>query len=133
MVDFAEMKIITRAWLSGAKMYKALEAVNLGLEWHDGTRKDGVTPEFIHQLAQINYVKAFNIDPDSLEIIIAVIALHDIVEDKRYGIDWIDTKFGTRIAVSVEAMTKKICGKNVDKSVASYYYDIGGNLFASVA
>jgi (p)ppGpp synthase/HD superfamily hydrolase len=132
--DFPNLKLITRSWLAGAGMFKALHAVNLGLEWHDGFRKDGTTPEFVHQLSQIQHVRSLvSIERDDLEGVICTIALHDLPEDKKYNIDHVHREFGPVIGLAVERMSKKFYGENADQSDERYYYDIGRNLYASLS
>lgn len=132
--NFDQLKLLTRSWLGSAKMWHALKAVELGLEWHPGTRKDGITPEFTHQLSQIQHVRSIaGIETDDLEIIICVIALHDLPEDKRYGIKWVYSEFGPLIGLGVERMSKKYFGENADQSNDRYYYDLATDRFASIA
>jgi hypothetical protein len=131
--NYEELKSFLRGYLNGAKMHRGLRALNIAVEWHDGTRKDKVTPEAIHQLSQIGSAINLVRDEDGLETLVCVIALHDIVEDKRYDIEWIRTEFGDEIASGVAAMSKKVFGRKVDKSTESYYYELGRNLFGSLA
>lgn len=132
MATFDEDKLFIRGWLAGAGMHRALRAVELGVEWHDGTRKDGVTPEFSHQLWQIQYVRTLA-DIRDLETVIITIALHDLPEDRRYDIKWLRGEFGDMAGNSVEAMSKKYFGKNVEKSPEHYYYQLALDEHASVA
>jgi (p)ppGpp synthase/HD superfamily hydrolase len=129
-----QLKMITRSWLSGAGMTQALKAVNLGLQWHDGTQKDGTTPEFVHQLSQIQEVRGLaGISLSCLEIVICTIALHDLPEDKRYDIRWVYNDFGGTIGIAVEKMSKKYFGEDTEQSAERYYFDIGEDRFASLA
>jgi hypothetical protein len=132
MNRFDQDKLFIRGWLAGAGMHRALRAVNLGLEWHDLTRKDGVTPEFSHQLWQIQFVRTLAGVRD-LENVICTIALHDLPEDRRYDTRWVRVEFEDLVGASVEAMSKKIFGKNADKSNESYYYQLALDENASVA
>lgn len=132
MPTFDEQKLFIRAWLSGAGMNRAITAINLGLEWHDGTRKDGVTPEFSHQLWQIQAARTL-VGIANLEEVICTIALHDLPEDKKYDLSSVFHLFGVRIGDSVDAMSKKFFGKDVDKAPKNYYYIIGLDENASVA
>lgn len=132
MSTFEEDKLFIRGWLSGAGMFTALKAVNLGLEWHDGTRKDGITPEFSHQLSQIQHVRTLA-GIAHPEIVICTIALHDLPEDRRYDIRWVRSEFGDLIGNSVEVMSKKFYGKQAEKSSENYYYQLGLDPHASVA
>jgi len=70
-----------RQWLLGKNYHIALAAMELGLKHHTGFRKDGITPEFQHQVSQATFCRTLN---DLLlfpEETISVIFLHDIVED----------------------------------------------------
>jgi (p)ppGpp synthase/HD superfamily hydrolase len=132
MATFDEDKLFVRGWLAGAGMHRALRAVELGVEWHDGTRKDGVTPEFAHQLWQIQYVRTLTGIRD-LETVITTIALHDLPEDRRYDLRWVRAEFGDVVGNSVEAMSKKFFGKNADKSPEHYHYQLALDECASIA
>jgi (p)ppGpp synthase/HD superfamily hydrolase len=131
--NFDNLKLMTRAWLSGAGMSKALRAVNLGLDWHNGTRKDGTTPEFTHQLSQIQHVRTLKgITDEDLEIIICGIALHDLPEDKRFSIRGVFNDFGLTIGMVVQKLSKKYFGENAEQSPERYYFDIGECPAASI-
>jgi (p)ppGpp synthase/HD superfamily hydrolase len=132
MSSFEEDKLYIRGWLSGAGMYTGLKAVNLGLEWHDGTRKDGVTPEFSHQLSQIQHVRTLA-GVAFMEHTICTIALHDLPEDRRYDIKWVIDEFGPIVGRSVERMSKKYFGKQAEKSSENYYYELALDPNASIA
>lgn len=132
--DFAKLKLVTKIWLESAKQFNALRAVNLGLDWHTDTRKDGITPEFTHQLSQIQNARGIaGIAENDLETIICVIALHDLPEDKKYGIRWVYSEFGDAVGLGVERMSKKYFGENADQSDDRYYYDLAHNKHASIA
>lgn len=130
--NFDQLKMLTRSWLQGAGMHEALRAVNLGLDWHTGTRKDGTTPEFTHQLSQIQHVRTLNGVVD-LEAVICTIALHDLPEDKPYDLKWVFAEFGQQQGVSVDRMSKKRFGKNADKSPEYYYFELAFDQDASIA
>lgn len=130
--NFDQLKILTRSYLNGAGMVDALRAVNLGLEWHTETRKDGVTPEYVHQLSQIQQVRSLR-GVNDLEATICVIALHDLAEDKRYEPRWIYHEFNDRIGLAVERMSKKLYGKRANKSPENYYYEISQDELSSIA
>lgn len=97
-----------RGHLRGAKMTMALEALEYARKFHSGTRKDGVTPEFAHQVAIGFHV----LDLPGLihpEETVATVMLHDTVED--YGAhheDIIRARFGALVHSGVMSVTKKI-------------------------
>jgi (p)ppGpp synthase/HD superfamily hydrolase len=130
--DFPQLKLLVRSWLQGAGMHAALKAVNMGLEWHTGFRKDGVTPEYTHQLSQIFQIRSLKRIID-LEAVIVTIALHDLPEDKRFDIKMIGHEFGPERLQSVECMSKKFYEKDANKSSEQYYYALGLDRDASIA
>jgi (p)ppGpp synthase/HD superfamily hydrolase len=97
--------ISLRAWLHGSAKHEALRALEFARPLHDGLRKDGVTPEFAHQVFMMNLARNFDpalLHPDET---LAVLALHDVVEDKNVSILDIQAEFGERIARPVFLMT----------------------------
>ncbi len=97
--------ISLRAWLQGSAKHEALRALEFARPLHDGLRKDGITPEFAHQVFMMNFAR--NLDPALLhpDETLAVLALHDVVEDKNVSILDIQAEFGERIARPVFLMT----------------------------
>ena len=47
---YQKLEISLRYYLKGAKYTTALKALDFGSRWHNGFRKDRVTPEFQHQI-----------------------------------------------------------------------------------
>ncbi|HEX2206164.1 MAG TPA: HD domain-containing protein [Longimicrobium sp.] len=97
--------ISLRAWLHGSGKHEALRALEFARPLHNGLRKDGVTPEFAHQVFMMNFARNFDpvlIHPDATQ---AVVALHDVVEDKNVSILEIQAEFGDEIANAVFLMT----------------------------
>jgi len=127
---FKKSKIAMRYWLLGRNYNTALKAMELGLKCHSGKRKDSVTPEFQHQLSIANYAKAF--EPTLLysEETLAVIFLHDVLEDCDITSSYIKNEFGERIQLSVMAMTKKY--ENVKKDIKQYHHEISQDPIASL-
>jgi (p)ppGpp synthase/HD superfamily hydrolase len=99
-----------RQLLIGARYFNALAALEFAAKHHTGTRKDGVTPEFDHQVSIALYAMTL---PDLMhrEEVIATILLHDIREDCgitdheiRYLFN--DSHFAHRVSTAVWNMTK---------------------------
>ena len=55
--NYEKIKTSIRYWMLGRGYTVAHAAMELGLEYHTGFRKDGVTPEFQHQVSQANYCR----------------------------------------------------------------------------
>lgn len=70
-----------RSWLLGKNYVTALHAMELGLEYHTGVRKDGKTPEFMHQVEQALFCRTLDAVLMYPEETFSVIFLHDLVED----------------------------------------------------
>lgn len=91
----------------------ALEALEFAKKYHIGTRKDGATPEFQHQIEIAHYIRTI---PNLMfpAHTIAVALLHDICEDYNISYGIIRKKFGKKVAKSVKLLTKVYNGKKKD-------------------
>lgn len=107
---YAKQRIALRHYVLGRGWYKAAEAMEYAEGYHDGLRKDGVTPEFSHQ-TEIN-LYLWTLTPHLLhpEETLIVGFLHDTPEDYGVSIAEIESLFGGRSAESVWAMTKEYKG-----------------------
>lgn len=118
-----------RAFLLGKGYYKAVEALEFASEYHTGMRKDGVTPEFHHQISLTHYARTLpNLRYE--EEVFVVCLLHDVVEDYDVPIETIETRFGERVAEAVMLLTRKFRG--VYKDTKQYYLDMVSNPVASI-
>lgn len=116
MNKFEKRKLVLRQQLIGAGFFDALVAMEFAEKYHTGTRKDGVTPEFDHQVSIALYALTLP-TLRYLEEVIATIFLHDVRED--YGITHSeivalfpnDPLKGERIAQAVDRMTKTFRGE----------------------
>ena len=146
--NHAKLRIALMWRLQGAKMYKALAALELGESYSKGnTRKDGITPEYAHQIRiALHAFTLKGVSDYDLELLICVILLHDIMED--YNVERLiimnvidaaakraDPKYdgndGVIVACSVWAMTKTY--KGVKKSPERVFDDIANDMYASLA
>lgn len=105
MTEFAKRQISLRYWLLGRRFYTALEAMEFAAGFHTGTRKDGATPEFDHQISICHFVRTL---PDLMfeEATIATMLLHDTPEDYPEAATQIQPLFGDQIAEAVELLNK---------------------------
>lgn len=77
MDAFKKKELVLRQTLIGKGFYNALIALEFAKKRHVGTRKDGVTPEFDHQIS----IALFALTLPSIqyqEELIATIMLHDV-------------------------------------------------------
>jgi (p)ppGpp synthase/HD superfamily hydrolase len=110
MSEFAKREISLRYWLQGAEFYHALEAMAFAKDYHIGTRKDGITPEFDHQVSIGHYIRSLHTGIMYPEDTIATVFLHDVREDHGVSSDEIESRFGSRVSNAVDAMTKEFRG-----------------------
>jgi len=125
-----KLHISMRYWLLGRGFHLALRAMEFGAEHHTGTRKDGVTPEFDHQIHIAHYLRTLA-DLSHPQETIAVAFLHDVAED--YGVDreTLTAKFGERVADAVWRMTKEFRG--IRRSEEEVFEGIAQCPIASIA
>ena len=90
--NFEKMRIALRYWLYGKGYKKASCAMEFARMYHTGTRKDGTTPEFHHQISVASYIRTLSGIRD-LEATLSVALLHDVVEDYGVSLFDIENKF----------------------------------------
>ena len=128
--DYEKSRTAIRYWLLGKGWHVAHNALEMGMEHHTGVRKNG-NPEFSHQIFQAQFARTL---PDLIypEETLAVIFLHDIVEDCDVPIKDIYTAFGELVGVGVGLMSD-IDTQGVDKPLESYYSTMVESPIASIA
>lgn len=123
-------RLVLRTDLRARRYWRALDAMALAEQYHVGTRKDGVTPEFDHQVTIALYVLTLAIPEEALEDLLCIILLHDIVEDYSdpqkvpaglppMTIAILHEKFGPVVSHNVELLSKV---KNGIIKEGSYYF-----------
>lgn len=117
MTKFEKKLLTLRQQLIGARYYGALAALDFAMGYHTGTRKDGITPEFQHQVEIALYALTL-MDIKFREQVITTIMLHDVREDYQITDNEIRTvlkecepSFIDQVATAVENMTKEWRGK----------------------
>lgn len=130
MTNFSKREISLRYWLQGREFYRALEAMDWAMEYHTGVRKDGVTPEFDHQISIAHYARTLPCLRNTEDTLITVM-LHDLREDYNVSDEEVMQRFGPTVALAVEAMTKTFRG--VKGNEAEVFAKIAANPIASIA
>lgn len=104
LTQYEKLRISLRYFLLGKGYYKAAEALEFAERYHTGTRKDGVTPEFQHQIEIAHYVRTLSLlhPEDTLTAVI----LHDTPEDYDVSQLIIESKFGAPVSVATELVDK---------------------------
>lgn len=117
-------------WLSGRGFHKAAEALHFARKLHNGLRKDDRTPEFQHQVFQVNFIVPFVDLLIRPEETLTTIILHDTIEDTPVTRAEIVARFGEEVGEATWLMTKKTDG--MTKSLDRYYGDLFENPITSV-
>jgi (p)ppGpp synthase/HD superfamily hydrolase len=123
--------IAMRYWLLGKEYYLALDALEYASQFHTGTRKDGITQEYFHQLSIARYVKSISTSLEYPEETLATVFLHDVCEDYDIGFEEVESRFGGEVSIAVRLMTKTFRGYR--KPQNEYYREIGEHRIASIA
>lgn len=132
MTDVIQHKLYVsmRYWLLGRSMHRALAALEFGATFHTGVRKDGVTPEYRHQLSIAHYIRTFINHLDFPEETLAAAFLHDVCEDYDVGFEEIESKFGVEVCRAVRLLSKEHRGDKTPMDV--YYKEIAKHPIASI-
>jgi (p)ppGpp synthase/HD superfamily hydrolase len=123
---------VMRGWLEGKQYFQASDALELVRKVETGTRKDGVTPRFHHQLSVARLVST--LDPHLIfpEQTIAAAFLHDLLED--HGDVWtrenVADRFGEQVTSAVWKLSRKTVG--LSKTLDHYFAEIATCPIASV-
>jgi (p)ppGpp synthase/HD superfamily hydrolase len=96
--SYEKMKLSLRAKLTGLAMsepkyYQCVKALEFGEHVHTKLRKDGITPEYDHQLNMLAFALTLHnslIDPD---LVYTCVLLHDAYEDCPEFIDRLNHEF----------------------------------------
>lgn len=122
--------IAIRHTLLGKGWYNALAAMEFAIGFHQGTRKDKVTPEFFHQIEIAGFLLTLSDGLLFPEETIAVAFLHDCPEDYDVGFEEIDSRFGSRVTKSTKLVTKTHRGRKITPE--AYFNDMSEDPIASV-
>lgn len=126
MNTYEKLRISLRYFLLGKEFYRAADALEFGATYHTGLRKDGITPEFQHQIEITHYLRTLSCSLMFPEDTLTASILHDVTED--YGVlsSVIAERFGNEVAVAVNLLDKN--GKDPDV----YFKGIANSPIASV-
>ena len=116
--EFDKTKLALRYWLLGKEYYTALVAMEFASKYHTGTRRDGTTPEFHHQISIASYIRTLPSVLD-MESTLATAFLHDVVEDYKVSLNDIENLVGIKITECVKILTKE---KSIPENI--YYSNI---------
>lgn len=130
-MNYEKTKIALYYRMVGANYLKALRAFNFAQQYHVNLRKDGA-PEFSHQVWIANYAVTLpGISHKKMDILLAAIFLHDIMEDYNIGFDEISQLCGKKVARIVFNLSKVYLGKQVQEN--EYFSNIQSCALSSLA
>lgn len=79
---YDKLTVAARYYLLGRGFTQALNALEFGRELHDGTRKDGFTPEFMHQIQIFHWLRTLESSLIYPQDTFVAAFMHDAPEDK---------------------------------------------------
>lgn len=132
-LNHKKLKEAVRYYLAGKQWHVASKAMNFAEHYHTGTRKDGKTPEFDHQVRIAHFVRTL---PDLMhpEETLATVFLHDVEEDYDVPPGEVGTLFGKQIAFSTDLVTKPDFKDKAlnEQYLGVYFAQIGNDPIASI-
>ena len=126
---YSKLGIQLKGYLKGRNYHKALEAFDFAKKYHTGLRKDGLIPEFQHQIEICLFITTLKELRDEESTLIAAL-LHDVREDYNIENSVIEEKFGKVVADSVEKLTKEF--KGIKKDTQDYFNKVALCPIASI-
>ena len=129
---FERKRTALKGYCLGRDYVDVLRAITFAEEYHVGVRKDGVTPEFQHQIEiALHATTLKGLSNEDESILLQMIMLHDVVEDYSVSLMEIEQRFGPIVAKGVEALSKVINGRK--KDMDTYMRDLALNPLAALA
>lgn len=123
---------VMRGWLDGRGYFKAADALEFVRQMEQGTRKDGQTPRFHHQLSIARLITTLTPHLTFPEETITAAFLHDVLEDHSDIVsrDMLEMRFGKQVADAVWKLSKKVGG--LTKTYDLYFTEMATDPIASV-
>ena len=123
---------VMRGWLEGRGYYRTMDALEVVRGLEQGTRKDGRTPKFHHQLSVVRLLSTLVPHLMSPEETLTAAYLHDVLEDHSdvWPRDALEGRFGKTVADAVWVLSKKSGG--LVKSTDLYFNEMARCPIASV-
>ncbi|WP_410950947.1 hypothetical protein [Pseudomonas sp. S1(2024)] len=133
--DFVKLRSTIRASLTDMakedpQYNRVLELMELAAHYHSGTRKDGVTPEFYHQLSILGVAITQHLNLTSPASVYLAILAHDLVEDFPESKAVLQAQFPEVVTYSVR-LSKYRDGVEISKE--QYFQEMAHCPVASVA
>jgi (p)ppGpp synthase/HD superfamily hydrolase len=130
LTSHEKARIALREWMVGRRFYLAATAMANAEPYHPGFRKDGVTPEFSHQIAIANHLRTLGLSDEDMQVVLIATFWHDTPEDKDLPIKVIANDYGERPARMVHLMTKEFRGVVVPPD--TYFAELATDPLAAI-
>lgn len=129
---FERKRTALKGYCLGRDYIDVLRAITFAEQYHTGFRKDGVTPEFQHQIEiALHATTLKGLSNADESILLQIIMLHDVVEDYNVSLLEIELLFGPIVAKGVEVLSKVING--IKKPMAQCMHDMTLNPLPALA
>lgn len=129
--SYKKQCIAIRYFMAGRKFYDAMAAMDFAIDIHVGTRKDGITPEFMHQVEIANYIRTLPIPDDLMHEVLIAVFLHDVHEDYGVSFNELAGRFAASRAMYSIMMSKIRNGEKIKQE--KYYADLADDLVLALA
>ena len=118
--EFEKTHAFLRGWLQGREYHQTLEAVEFAERYHTGTRKDGVTPEFYHQISIVLHLTTLlsGVRESNREAVLTAAVLHDLCEDYDVSTADVEARFSAELAEIVARLSKYTTDGEQESSLA---------------
>ena len=128
MTKFEKMRIALRYYYIGRRFDIASDALEYAPKYHQGTRKDGVTPEFFHQLQICSFIRTLEGGLLFPELTQVAGLLHDTPEDNPDTVkhQYLTTRFGSEAGDAIWLLDKN------GKDLATYHDQCASNPISSI-
>jgi (p)ppGpp synthase/HD superfamily hydrolase len=120
--NFEKLDLALKYYLYGAKYNLALKAYHLAKSLHVKKRKDGITPEFQHQVEIALFIITLRLKSEYEERALIYALLHDVLEDfEKVSEFQMVTEFGGEITGDLKLISKKISGVKTYNHYTEYF------------
>ena len=123
---------VMRGFLNGKGWWVAADALEIVRNLEQGTRKDGVTPKFDHQLSVAQLLITLSPNFVHPEETVTAAFLHDLYEDHGavWSLDRMSERFGPQVSETVWSLSKK--SEGIVKDYTRYFADMTSCPIASL-
>lgn len=125
--NYQKLDLALKYYLTGAKYTIALKAYHFAKKLHNGTRKDGITPEFQHQLEIALFITTLK-DVEYEEEALFYAIMHDVLEDfPHITLGILKDEFRVDWSNNLMHISKKIEGVKTYQQLHHYFDKLSNN------